>query len=108
MLHELRVYRCVPGRLPALHKRFETVTLKLFEKHGIRQRGFWTVAIGENTHELYYILEWASLAEREQRWDAFATDPAWLEARAASEADGPIVASVVNTILAPTAYSAVR
>jgi len=106
MLHELRIYRCVPGRLPALHKRFESVTLKMFEKHGIRQKGFWTVAIGENTHELYYILEWDSLAEREQRWDAFASDPEWHAAKAASEADGPIVATVVNTILAPTAYSA--
>ncbi|MEZ5657604.1 MAG: NIPSNAP family protein [Burkholderiaceae bacterium] len=108
MLHELRIYRCVPGRLPALHKRFETVTLKMFEKHGIRQKGFWTVAIGENAQELYYILEWESLAEREQRWDAFASDPEWLAARAASEADGPIVASIVNTMLAPTPYSAVR
>ena len=34
MIHELRVYRCAPGKLPELHKRFETVTLKLWEKHG--------------------------------------------------------------------------
>src|ERR1700722_5711840 len=27
VLHELRVYRCVPNRLPALLKRFETTTL---------------------------------------------------------------------------------
>ena len=37
MIYEMRVYRCVPGRLPALLKRFETVTLKLWEKHGIKQ-----------------------------------------------------------------------
>ena len=42
MIYELRVYRCVPGRLPALLKRFDTVTLKLWEKHGIRQAGFFT------------------------------------------------------------------
>ena len=47
MIHELRVYRCVPGRLPDLNRRFETVTLKLFEKHGIRQVGFWTTVIGD-------------------------------------------------------------
>ena len=45
MIHELRVLHCVPGRLPALLKRFETDTLRLFEKHGIKQLGFWTVAI---------------------------------------------------------------
>ena len=37
MIHELRIYHCVPGRLPALHQRFEKATLKLWDKHGIRQ-----------------------------------------------------------------------
>jgi len=106
MLHELRIYQCVPGRLPALHDRFQNTTLKMWEKHGIRQKGFWTVAIGENTHELYYLLEWDSLAEREERWNAFATDPDWLNARAASEKDAAIVAHISNTILVPTEYSA--
>jgi len=27
MIHELRIYECVPGKLPALHQRFETTTL---------------------------------------------------------------------------------
>ena len=34
MLYELRVYECVPGRLPDLLKRFDTITLGLWEKHG--------------------------------------------------------------------------
>ena len=108
MIHELRVYRCVPGRLPALLKRFETITLKLWEKHGIRQAGFWTVAIGESNQDLYYLLEWESLAEREKTWNAFATDPEWLQKRAETEKDGQIVANVSNQILVPTAFSSVR
>ena len=47
MLYELRIYECVPGRLPDLLKRFDTITLKLWEKHGIKQAGFWTTVIGE-------------------------------------------------------------
>ena len=35
MIYELRVYHCVPGRLPDLIKRFDTITLKLWEKHAI-------------------------------------------------------------------------
>ena len=31
MIMEMRVYRCLPGRLPALMKRFDTLTLKLWE-----------------------------------------------------------------------------
>ena len=49
MIYEMRVYRCVPGRLPALLKRFDTVTLKLWEKHGIKQAGFFTTLIGESS-----------------------------------------------------------
>jgi hypothetical protein len=32
MIHELRVFHCVPGRLPALLKRFETDTLRLLKE----------------------------------------------------------------------------
>ena len=108
MIYELRVYRCVPGRLPALIKRFDTITLKLWEKHGIRQAGFWTTLIGESNQELYYLLQWESLAEREKKWGAFMTDPSWLAARAETEKDGAIVASVSNQILQPTSFSSVR
>ena len=57
---------------------------------------------------LYYLLEWESLAEREQKWTAFATDPEWLEKRAGTERDGPIVSHITNTILKPTAFSKVK
>ncbi|MDX1513452.1 MAG: NIPSNAP family protein [Gammaproteobacteria bacterium] len=108
MIHELRIYHCLPGRLPALNRRFENVTLKMWEKHGIRQAGFWTVLIGENNHDLYYLLEWKDLAERERKWNAFQADPQWQAARAESEKDGPILAHITNYILAPTAYSKMK
>ncbi len=108
MIHELRIYRCVPGRLPALLKRFETITLKLWERHGIRQAGFWTTLIGPSNQELTYLLAWESLAEREQKWTAFQSDPEWLEARAGTERDGQIVDNIVSSFLAPTSFSSVR
>lgn len=108
MLHELRVYHCAPGRLPALLNRFDTVTLGIWERHGIRQAGFWTVEIGDNNHDLYYLLEWETLAEREAKWAAFMADPEWQEKRALSEKDGPIVTNISNLILRPTAFSSVQ
>ena len=71
MIYEMRVYRCLPGRLPALLKRFETITLKLWEKHGIKQAGFFTTLVGESNQELTYLLAWESLADREKKWAAF-------------------------------------
>ena len=108
MIYEMRSYRAMPGRLPDLLKRFDTITLKLFEKHGIKQAGFWTTVIGEANQTLYYFVQWESLAEREKKWNAFQSDPAWHSARAKTEENGAIVANVKNFILAPTAFSAVK
>jgi hypothetical protein len=108
MIYETRVYRCVPGRLPALLKRFETITLKLWEKRGIRPVGFFTTLIGASNQELTYILAWDSMAEREQKWTAFSTDPEWLTARAQTEADGQIVENIASQLLQPTAFSAMK
>ena len=108
MIHELRIYHCVPGRLPALLNRFDTITLKIWERHGIRQAGFWTTEVGPNNQDLYYLLEWESLAEREEKWTAFQADPEWIAKRAETEADGAIVSQIENMILKPTAFSAVQ
>jgi hypothetical protein len=108
MIYELRIYRTLPGRMPALLRRFESATLALFDKHGIRQAGFWTTLIGESHNDLHYLLAWDSMGEREERWNAFATDPEWIAARNASEADGPIIANISSQFLQPTAFSAVR
>jgi hypothetical protein len=108
MIYEQRIYTCLPGRLPNLLKRFESATLKIWETHGIRQAGFWTVLIGNGNHDLHYLLAWDSLAEREKKWTAFMADPTWISARADSEKDGPIVANIKSTILQPTAFSSVK
>src|SRR5688500_19207391 len=108
MIYELRVYKCVPGRLPALNNRFANVTLKLWDKHGIKQAGFWTTLVGESNQELYYLLAWESLADREKKWTAFQADPEWLNARAESERDGPHVAYITSSLMTPTAFSSVK
>ena len=107
MIYELRVYHCVPGRLPDLFKRFDTLTLPLWKKHGIQQAGFWTTLIGPSNQDLTYMLKWESLADREQKWNAFQADPEWQTKRAETEKNGAIVARVENSILQPTNFSAV-
>ena len=108
MIYELRIYRCLPGRLPALLQRFETITLGLWERHGIRPAGFWTTVIGESNQDLTYMLAWDSLAERETKWAAFQTDPEWIEKRAGTERDGQIVGNITSSLLQPTGFSTVK
>ena len=108
MLYELRIYHAAPGKLQAQIKRFENITLKLWEKHGIRQVGFWTSMISASNNDIYYILEWENLAEREQRWTAFMEDPEWILAKAETEKDGPLTTHITNMILAPTSFSKLK
>ncbi len=108
MLYELRIYHTAPGRLPDLNSRFANITLKLWDTFGIRQVGFWTTLVGPNNNALFYLLEWESMAERDQKWTAFATAPEWLAARGETEKNGPLVERIENMFLSPTAYSKLR
>jgi len=103
-VQEWRIYDAMPGRLPDLHTRFATHTLRLFEKHGITSIGYWTEVFG-TSNRLVYMLGYPSLGEREKSWAAFQADPDWQQARAASEQNGPLVAKVNSCILRPTTYS---
>ena len=99
MIYELRIYRCVPGRKPALLSRFENETLRIWEKHGIRQAGFWITLIGRSSQEIIYMLAWDSMAEREKRWNAFNADPEWAAVVAKTEKDRRLVKNISNQLL---------
>lgn len=105
-VYELRTYTTHPGRLAALNKRFSEHTLKLFEKHGMKNEMYWVPTdpkLAENT--LIYVISHESEAAAKKSWDAFRADPDWIKARDASEADGKIVAKVESVFMKKTPYS---
>jgi hypothetical protein len=104
MIYELRIYDAMPGKLPALNDRFAKITMGYFEKHGIKQIGYWTDVIGISGR-LTYIVAFEDLAAREKAWASFAADEERVRAFAETEKDGPLVARVENKIMRPTAYS---
>ncbi len=104
MLYELRVYRTVPGKLPAINDRFAKHTIGFFKKYDIGIVGFWNGEIGRG-NQLTYILAFDSMADREAKFAAFQADPGWHQVRAETEVAGPIVAQVINTFMRLTPYS---
>lgn len=106
MLYEYRRYDAMPGRLPDLLRRFETITLPVWERLGIEQAGFWLAEVG-TSNQLHYLLRWRDLADRESRWAAFQADEEWNRRRAESEAKGPLIARVHNEFWRPTGFSQV-
>ena len=105
MIYEYRVYEAAQGKLPELNARFRNHTLKLFEKHGIKNVGYWTNAVGDYNDRLIYIVAFEDVAQRDRAWASFGQDPEWQRVVAESEADGPLTARIFNTLLAPTDYS---
>jgi len=105
-VYELRTYTTEPGRLPALHKRFKDHTIKLFEKHGMKNGMYWVPM--EEDNKLIYIVEHESREAAEKSWTAFRNDPEWKKVAAESEADGKIVAKVDRVFMRVVDYSPVK
>lgn len=90
---ELRIYTTLPGQLPKLHERFRNHTIKLFEKHGMTNVVYTVPAPGQPGADvtLVYWLAHRDDAARQASFTAFRADPVWIEARTASEKDGPLI-----------------
>ena len=104
---EMRTYFAAPGKLDDLLARFRDHTVKLFEKHGITNIGYW-VPVENKDNKLVYIIAFPNREAREGAggsWKAFAKDPEWQSAQKASEANGKLVAKVESVFLSATDFS---
>src|SRR5262249_40785474 len=83
---ELRTYHAAPGKLSDLNARFRDHTMKLFEKHGITNFGYWTPVEKSRGAEdtLVYLIVHKSKEEAAKSWAEFGKDPDWISARSDS------------------------
>lgn len=108
-IFEMRTYTTHEGKLDALHQRFSDHTMRIFEKHGMKNIGYWVPTdpeLSENT--LIYIISHDSRDAAERSWDAFRSDPEWQEVYQASHADGVIVRDVESVFMESTPYSPIK
>jgi NIPSNAP protein len=105
-VYELRVYHAAPGKLPELLARFREHTTKLFERHGMKNVGYWTpVDEPEKSKTLIYILYHPSRETAAANWKAFQDDPEWKSVKEKSEANGKLTEKVDSTFMALTDFS---
>src|SRR6185295_1654088 len=91
-VYELRTYTTNDGKLPDLNARFRDHTMRIFEKHGIKNVWYGVpqdAPLKDNT--LVYLISHDSREGAKKAWDAFRNDPDWKKASAASEVNGKIV-----------------
>jgi hypothetical protein len=103
-VYEMRVYYAPPGKLEALNARFKNHTLKLFEKHGITNVGYFT-PLDNADNKLVYFISAPSKEARDKSFKAFAADPEWQKAWKESEKGGKLVDKIESRFLTTTDYS---
>ena len=108
---ELRIYRTLPGQREALAARFGDYTTKIYERHGIRNDGYWLATSGDDAERTFvYMRGYPSRQARDERLRAAHADPEFLEVVTTVERNPEtrLIESVRSMDLVPTAYSAVR
>ncbi|MBX9680921.1 MAG: NIPSNAP family protein [Gemmataceae bacterium] len=103
-VYEMRIYWSPEGRLDDLHARFRDHTLKLFEKHGMTNVGYWT-PVENKENKLIYVLSYPTVEARQAAWKAFQADAEWAKVKKETEAKGPIVSKVQSYLMQATDYS---
>ena len=77
-VYELRTYTAPDGKLGDLNARFRNHTLRIFEKHGMKNVLYMTPQDApDSQNTLIYVLEHPSRDAAKKSWDAFRTDPEW-------------------------------
>lgn len=103
-VYELRVYTTHEGKLDNLNTRFRDHTMKLFEKHGMKNVGYWVPEDIPNT--LIYVISHKSRDAAKQSWSDFVADPEWQKVFKASRVDGPLLSKAPEaTFLKSTDYT---
>lgn len=103
-VYELRTYHAAPGKLDDLHARFRDHTMKIFEKHGMVNVGYW-VPVKNTNNLLVYMLAFPSREAGKKAWGEFGRDPEWQAAQRASEVNGKLVTKAESIFLKATDYS---
>lgn len=106
-VYELRTYTATPGNLDKLLARFRDHTLRIFEKHGMKNIGYAvpTDPADGAGEKLVYLIAHTSRAAAQQSWKNFSADPEWKDVSAKSQVGGKIVAKVESIFLAATDFS---
>lgn len=108
-VYELRTYTTYEGKLPNLLARFRDHTTKLFEKHGMKNIGYWVPTDEPRSkNTLIYLLEHKSREAAKKSWDAFRVDPEWIRVRDTSEVNGKINEKVESVYLEATDFSKLK
>jgi hypothetical protein len=108
-VYELRTYTAPDGKLGELNARFRNHTLRIFEKHGMKNVLYMTPQDApDSQNTLIYVLEHQSRDAAKKSWAAFSADPEWKKVSEESQINGRLTSKVVSVFGDPTDYSPMK
>lgn len=107
---ELRIYRCNEDKLANLDARFRDHTIRLFERHGIKNVMYWhPTDEPDSADTLIYIIRHDSREAAKASWAAFIADEEWRRVARESQKDGAFLRERPESIyMNATDYSAIQ
>lgn len=106
---EIRTYTAHEGRQEDVLARFRNHTTYLFDKQGMKNVAYFTpLDTPQSRNTLVYIIAHPSREAAQRSWAAFRADSAWIRARTASEANGPIVQRAQSMFVKATDFSPIQ
>ena len=106
---EIRTYTAPDGKLPELQARFRNHTMRIFERHGMTNIGYWVpqdAPMSQNT--LVYVLAHENRETAKQSWAAFGKDPEWRKVAEESQVNGRLTSKVESLFVDPTDFSPLK
>jgi len=102
MIVDLRIYTCLPNKVPAFLRIYEEKAWPLQLQYLQNCVGWYTTIEGE-LNTIVHMWGYASQGEREQRRNALAADPAWGDYLKAVAESGALI-RMENRILRRTPF----
>jgi hypothetical protein len=104
---ELNIYHALPGKVPALEKRFSSAS-QLQAKHGLNVLGYWVSEGAPAFADTFvYLVAHPSREEADRKWNEFHADPAFQEYVKSENAD-KLIDHVDKIWMRPADYSALH
>jgi hypothetical protein len=102
VVYELRTYHAYPEKYDELLARFRNHTLRIFEKHGMKNVAYWEAA---DAPLLIYVLEHRNRDAAKLSWANMSTDPEWVAIKTSTEANGKLFEKIDSTFMTRADFS---
>jgi NIPSNAP len=102
MIVDLRIYTCLPNKMPAFVEVYERLAWKLQLKYLENCLGWYTTVEGE-LNTVVHLWGYADQGDRERRRNALAADPGW-PAYLNEVAEKGLLLKMQNRIVRPTGF----